>query len=75
MTTVERIRVLKAMQTETLQQRATITGMIAEHTFIPETLKYQLDDCGTTADNHTAALGHVIAELEKTAIKIESAPE
>jgi hypothetical protein len=63
MTRIERIRVLKAMQTTTLQHKATITGMIAEHTFIPDSLKGQLEDCETTADNHVAALEHVITQL------------
>lgn len=58
---VATIRVVKAMQTAALQQYVALTGVLAAE--IDPDMADELSDAMVTADNHAAALQHIIDKL------------
>ena len=63
---IETIRIVKAMQTQTIIQREAVRGlyMLADEPKHAE-LRSQLSDVGATVQNHIDALQHVLDELAK----------
>ena len=63
---VELLRVVKSMQTTALQQRAALGGLTFSGAARDDSELYeQLRDAEVTADNHIAALEHIIGCVQR----------